>query len=72
MIANPGSVAICVNLTTTSTTVAPTAGNGQEHCVSGGMVGFFDAVGTPRGPVNVYVRANAATCTANQVYIDIY
>lgn len=75
-IINNSSVRVCANTITISTTVAPTAGNGNEHCVAPNMFAFYDGInlakGQPLGKVNVYIRSDAATCTTGTVDIDLW
>lgn len=62
MIANANSCRICAN-TISTLSPAPTAGNGKEYCVPANAIAFWDDVDAPRGPANVYVRADVSTCT---------
>ena len=69
---NASTTRICVNTVTASTTVAPTAGNGHEHCVPGQTYAILDNINTNVNLVNVYVRADGANCTSAVVDIDLF
>lgn len=64
---------ICVNTVTSSISVAPTAGNGNEHCVAAMMFAFYDNLNfAGSSTTNVYVRADASACTSGTVDIDLW
>lgn len=72
MIANPTSGRVCANTMTASTTVPPTAGNGNEHCFPAGSIAFWDFVNIGRGPVNVYLRSDVTSCNTGIIDVDIW
>lgn len=68
---NPGTCRICVN-TISSQSPAPKAGNGNEHCYSGPSIEFLDTINVPRGPANVYIRADVSPCANGTIDLDIW
>lgn len=71
-IINNSTVRICANTDTYSVTVAPTAGNGDEHCVAPSMFAFYDNINFPAKLVNIYLRADVSSCTSGTVDIDLW
>lgn len=72
MVANPSAVRICANVVTVSSSVPPTAANGNEHCIPAGSIAFWDAINIQRGPSNIYLRADVASCTTGIIDVDIW
>jgi hypothetical protein len=72
MLINPSATRICANTVTSSILTAPTAGNGNEHCIAAGTIAFFDLIDVPRGPANIYLRSDAASCTSTILDVDIW
>lgn len=62
---------ICFN-TTSASTAAPTAGNGNEHCLAPQSILVLDKVNAPYLKMSVFVRADAASCTSGVVDIDVW
>lgn len=69
---NGSSGRICVNTVTASTSVAPTAGDGNEHCLQGNMFAIYQPTDLNLGLANIYVRADAANCTSGYVDLDLF
>jgi hypothetical protein len=73
MVDNPSSNRFCFNTVNTGSSVAPTAGNGNEHCSTGPNINFYDSINIGRGPVSVYARMDVASCsTASLIDLDIW
>lgn len=74
-ISNPTSARICANTVSVST-VAPTAGNGNEHCMPPNSIMAWDLVNIPRGPANVFLRSDgtggAASCSSGIIDVDVW
>jgi hypothetical protein len=63
---------ICSNTTTASSSSAPSASNGSEHCVPPYSFAIWDGVDVPQNTKNIYLRGDAATCTTGIVDADIW
>lgn len=71
MVINNTSGRICFN-TVSANNVAPTAGDGNEHCVIASTAAAYDNINTPTIWSSVYVRGDGASCTSGTVDIDLW
>lgn len=62
---------ICLNTVSTST-LAPTAGNGNEHCLPVNAVLVLDHINVPTRFTSIYVRGDLANCTSGTIDIDLW
>jgi hypothetical protein len=69
---NDSTGRVCINTVTASTSVAPTAGDGNEHCIPATTFAIFDKINVNTNLVNVYVRGDGGNCTSGIVDIDLW